>query len=677
DNGAGSTVTSADGAYSITVPNHWDGTVTVSKAGWLITPASKAYTKVSADITNENYIAYQPKISGIVTRSDSTPLAGAAVSAENGGGSGTTDINGYYELYVPYNWTGNVSASFAGYYFADNGYPNVTGDQTSQNFTGFQPTISGSTGVSSATVTVSGIGSFVSTPSYSVVVPYNWSGTVSAEKAGYHFPDSTKSYTNVTSNIINQNFTPYQPRITGTTNVAGATVTVSGIGTITSTPNYSVTVPYGWTGTVTARKLTWNIIPESLSYTNLISDRINQNFTAVYTGIITVKSDGTGDAPTIQAAIDIATDGDIVKVEDGTYTGIGNRNIDFKGKAITVQGNIADPNLVVIDCQGDIENRHRGFKFVSGEGADSTLEGFMITNGYVYSHFEPYGSAIYINSSSPLINKCIITGCYAKYGGGISCKGTNNPTITNCTVSNNTASEIGGGFYGCDGTITNCTVSGNITYNGGGGGFSNCDATIENCTVRGNDAHGGGGGFYNCDGMITNCTVSNNTATDVGGGFSNCDGTIENCTVSGNSATSSGGGFSNCDGTIGNCTVSNNSATSRGGGFSSCGGTIQNCTVSGNSAAYDGGGFYDCGATIQNCTVSGNSAGDGGGGLYNCHATIENCIVWANTAGEYDQIYNSVTPGYSCIQDWTGSGTGNISDDPLFIDAANGDYHLP
>mgnify|MGYP001290210245 CR=1 FL=1 len=46
-----------DGAsYTITVPKGWSGTVTPTKAGFIMDPVDRAYTDVTADITGENYI---------------------------------------------------------------------------------------------------------------------------------------------------------------------------------------------------------------------------------------------------------------------------------------------------------------------------------------------------------------------------------------------------------------------------------------------------------------------------------------------------------------------------------------------------------------------------------------------------------------------------------------------
>jgi len=68
-----------------------------------------------------------------------------------------------------------------------------------------------------------------------------------------------------------------------------------------------------------------------------------------------------GDEPTVQVGIDAASEGDTVLVADGTYTGTGNKNLNFHGKAIIVAAE-GEPEDCVIDC----ENNGRGFLFVSG-----------------------------------------------------------------------------------------------------------------------------------------------------------------------------------------------------------------------------------------------------------------------------------------------------------------------
>jgi len=77
-----------------------------------------------------------------------------------------------------------------------------------------------------------------------------------------------------------------------------------------------------------------------------------------YCRTITVRADGSGDYPTIQAAIDAASDYDVVVVADGNYTGEGNKNLDFGGKAITLRSQNG-PEKCIIDCEGN----GRGFYF--------------------------------------------------------------------------------------------------------------------------------------------------------------------------------------------------------------------------------------------------------------------------------------------------------------------------
>ena len=97
-----------------------------------------------------------------------------------------------------------------------------------------------------------------------------------------------------------------------------------------------------------------------------------------------VDPDGTGNFPTIQAAIDFSSDGDIIELAAGTFRGDGNRNLDLGGKAVTVRSQGDVPEECIIDCGGsdaDPDQTLRGFTFNSGEGPGSIVRGITITNG--------------------------------------------------------------------------------------------------------------------------------------------------------------------------------------------------------------------------------------------------------------------------------------------------------
>jgi len=140
-----------------------------------------------------------------------------------------------------------------------------------------------------------------------------------------------------------------------------------------------------------------------------------------------------GSYTTIQLAIDTASNGDTVLVDNGTYT----ENINFLGKAITVQSVYGTTSTII-----DGNARGSVVTFGSGEGTSSVLSGFTIRNGSA-----SYGGGIYCGSSSPTITNCTISGNSASNGGGGIYCDFSSPVITNCTISRNSAFEDGGGIY--------------------------------------------------------------------------------------------------------------------------------------------------------------------------------------------------------------------------------------
>ncbi|MHC4740464.1 MAG: right-handed parallel beta-helix repeat-containing protein [Planctomycetota bacterium] len=231
--------------------------------------------------------------------------------------------------------------------------------------------------------------------------------------------------------------------------------------------------------------------------------------------IITVDDDGPAHFSTIQAAIDDANDGDTVEIQPGTYTGVGNRDIDFKGKAVTVRSTVPDDSAVVAATVVNCQSQGRGFYFRSGEDANSVLAGLTITNG------RAMGAGIRIRESSPLIANCIIANNYAPTsgnlygdGGGILSE-LGGPIIRNCIITDNTATGVGGGVH--------CYTRGEERYS----------PAFRNCVISANTANRAGA-IYRCRREITNCTIVANSATMRGGGVYDCRAKITNCVIWGN-----------------------------------------------------------------------------------------------------------------------------------------------
>lgn len=378
-----------------------------------------------------------------------------------------------------------------------------------------------------------------------------------------------------------------------------------------------------------------------------------------------------GDYNTIQDAIDHSWNGNTIWLADGNYSGQGNYNIDFDGRAITVRSDNGPD-----ECSVDCNMLGRGFIFENGEDPCSVIDGLTIKNGYATSAVtywgkEGFGGAVACFASNPTIKNSHICDSFAlTLGGGLYVYNVNEISVSNCTFSGNKA--LYGGAITCEGDLSldGCVISDNETGQAGGGLMCIGDLTINGCEITDNLA-----GYSQSQAYWA-----------IGGGINVQDGDVNIC-----------------DSVISRNTLRNNSLQPGGGIYAGgCDLWMENCVVSDNNGVRGGGcGFYLGTFTLTNCTIANNTAthatyGYGGGIMSYPYTTtiVNNCILWGNTAQTADAIYqtsssesdpSALNVSYSDIEDgqeevYVGSnsildwGSGNIDSDPNF--AFEDDYHI-
>jgi parallel beta-helix repeat protein len=306
------------------------------------------------------------------------------------------------------------------------------------------------------------------------------------------------------------------------------------------------------------------------------------------------------------------------------------------------------------------------------------------------------GGGICSHTSNPTISgSTISSNSSIGGGGGIYCHNSA-PTISGNTISSNSANGGGSGIF-CFGSvpaISGNTISGNSASNGGGGGImsASSDPSISGNTLSGNSATVGGGmyiGVYSNNATISGNTISGNSAITTGGGIycgEYANVSINNCLISGNSASSGAGIYSyNTSPTLSHCTIAENIATNSNGGGIGClnsGMDIINCTISGNQAggAGMGGGIACNNSTLSlvNTILSGN-AGPGGINFQNSiNTSVTFSDFYDNEGGNFT---GSPPPGLGWLSTTNANGDScdlfyNILEDPLFVNAGGGDFHL-
>jgi predicted outer membrane repeat protein len=332
------------------------------------------------------------------------------------------------------------------------------------------------------------------------------------------------------------------------------------------------------------------------------------------------------DFPTIQAAIDVAHDDDVVQLAKGVHR---ESQIRFDGKRITLRSaNPASP-AVVSDTVIDGGMDHTVFRFQANEGLGSVIDGITITKGSSLQ-----GGAIDIKDASPLIRRCVFDNNLGRELGGAIYMENSYARLEYCRFVNNTADKRGGALFisASSPLVANCEFLWNSAEKDGG--------AIE---VQGNSAP-----------HLIASQLAFNRAGDHGGAIDTQDVTrisLDNCLLVANEAGSTGGAVHARDFTVfvaRNCTVIDNTAGNRGGGLAAHKDgdpTLHGCILWANTPS----ALFGSPWKVWSSNVEGGWEGDGGNNIdtdplltnhreFNYILSADSPSIDAGAAESYDGI---------------------------------------
>ncbi|MDH4257646.1 MAG: hypothetical protein OEV50_02460, partial [Candidatus Aminicenantes bacterium] len=275
----------------------------------LITPQTTnvfpQYTGVAPqDSGADSYLICEdrPEISGTVRTEGDVGIEGVTITFSGGEGGAVTDVSGNYSHSVSYGWSGTATPSKAGYAFtpSSRSYTELISDRADEGYTGYIVHLisgfvrtDGGEGMEGVAITFDNGGGEATTASdgsYSHLIKEGWSGTATPSLACYTFTPPSWSYTDVTSDYSDQNYTgTFLTYVISGSILTSLTVSdVSGV-VMSGLPGspvtgasgyYEATVDCGWSGTVTPTRDRTVFNPSARNYLSLNSDQSSQDYQA-------------------------------------------------------------------------------------------------------------------------------------------------------------------------------------------------------------------------------------------------------------------------------------------------------------------------------------------------------------------------------------------------------------
>jgi len=173
-----------------------------------------------------------------------------------------------------------------------------------------------------------------------------------------------------------------------------------------------------------------------------------------------------------------------------------------------------------IGAAGVVDNSYHVVRGADG----ATLDGVTITGGHAngpWGTMKRFGGGVYNDTASPTLVNCRIAGNFATEGGGVF-NWDSSPSIMRCRLEVNTAGSYGGAMSNCGDfapLVTNCVFNANkagsdgTRYSGGAVYNSAASPEITNCTFYANAAKYGGA-LASCDNatpVLKNCIFWDNS----------------------------------------------------------------------------------------------------------------------------------------------------------------------